>query len=63
MDMVYHNFLQRLRNVSVEPDDEQAVAGGGGGALQGAQMGDKDKDAQDKELSPSMQVRQNLMFQ
>ncbi|XP_063712959.1 cytoplasmic dynein 1 heavy chain 1-like isoform X4 [Symsagittifera roscoffensis] len=60
VDMVYHNFLQRLRNVSVEPDDEQAVAGGGGGALQGAQMGDKDKDAQDKELSPSMQVQNDV---
>ena len=60
VEMVYYNFLQRLRSVSVEPDEEQSGVSQSGAAASSAASSGGDGDGQDKELSPAMQVNFSL---
>ncbi|XP_075239024.1 cytoplasmic dynein 1 heavy chain 1-like isoform X4 [Convolutriloba macropyga] len=56
VEMVYHNFLQKLRNVSVEPDEEQQPGVSASGGVGSSGVGDRGSDSQDKDLSPAMQA-------
>ena len=62
VEMVYYNFLHRLRSVSVEPEEEQVSGGAAQSGVPAPSAGGGGDSDQDKELSPSMQVNTNYVL-